>query len=92
MTKIAFDVDGTLIDDKDQPRHDILTMLRILSQYYDIIIWSGSGKDYAEMWSRRLFIDDIAEDVRVKPTKKDNTIDLAFDDEDVKLAKVNVKI
>lgn len=68
---IAFDVDGTLIKNSEEVRehgkvynddlpivHQINTLI-VLSTYKNIriVIWSGGGKQYAEMWGRRLGLD-----------------------------------
>lgn len=89
--QIYFDIDGTLIDIYDQPRDDILAMLKTLAKYHDIILWSGSGKDYAEMWSRRLFINNIVKECRAKE-KLSPPPELTFDDEKITLGIVNIKV
>jgi hypothetical protein len=68
---IAFDVDGTLIRNSEGERqhgvpnnndvpivHQINT-LQVLSTYKNvrIVVWSGGGKKYAEMWGARLGLD-----------------------------------
>lgn len=68
---IAFDVDGTLIrnveahrqhgvpNDNDVPIVHQINTLHVLSTYKNIkiVVWSGGGKSYAEMWGRRLGLD-----------------------------------
>ena len=44
----AFDVDGTLIDENDEPRQDIISVLRALMPYCDIVVWSGSRNQLRE--------------------------------------------
>lgn len=73
MSKVifAFDVDGTLIQNGSPDRqhgtvnegdvpivHQINT-LQVLSTYKNIkiVVWSGGGKQYAEMWGKRLGLD-----------------------------------
>lgn len=53
---IAFDVDGTLIDDQDRMNVRTVRLLTDLAHMknVDIVVWSGGGQDYAEMWVRRL--------------------------------------
>lgn len=53
---VAFDVDGTLIDDQDVPHLPTINLLVILASFknVEIVVWSGGGQDYAEMWVRRL--------------------------------------
>jgi phosphoserine phosphatase len=56
----AFDVDGTLIDDKDKAYYDIVNMVKTVARFKNVkvVIWSGGGKDYAEMNMRRLQLED----------------------------------
>ncbi len=56
---VAFDVDGTLLGKSDLAEEDIRTLLRILSRFRNVhvVVWSGSGKEYAEMRGRQLHID-----------------------------------
>lgn len=92
---ICFDVDGTLITYEDEPRWNIIDMLKTLSEKHKIIVWSGGGKDYAEVWVKRLFLQKYVSEVRMKPLREEDMledVDICFDDEDVKLATINVKI
>lgn len=103
---IAFDVDGTLATYSDKPRLDIIEMLRTLSKYHTIIVWSGGGKSYAEQWVRRLYLDEYVSACYTKPMgRRDKTImigkmemdskkyvDISFDDENVDIAKINIQI
>lgn len=78
---VAFDVDGTLIVD-DVPQVPIINTLQVLSKLTKnvrIIVWSGGGKDYAEMWGRRLGLDEYV----WKYMQKDRNVfpDIAFDDQ-----------
>ena len=87
--KIAFDCDLTLITHDDRPIYDNINVLRwVLAHNYDVIVWSGGGLSYAEMWVRRLGLEGL---VRVIE-KGSEEVDIAFDDEDVKLGKVNIKV
>jgi len=99
--KIAFDVDDTLIiprivagGDMDVPNYENIAIYKWFQQQgCYMIIWSGGGKDYARMWGEKLGLN--ADEYRDKSTNEesyDETIDVAFDDCDVKLAKVNVKV
>ena len=99
--KIAFDVDDTLIIpavatglDRDTPNYDTIALYRwFKAQKCYMIIWSGGGKDYAQMWGEKLGLQ--ADEYRDKSSNEesyDESIDICFDDCDVKLAKVNVKV
>jgi hydroxymethylpyrimidine pyrophosphatase-like HAD family hydrolase len=55
MAFIAFDVDGTLIDKDDEPRHKVIDLYRAFQALgHDMVIWSGGGIGYAELWKHRL--------------------------------------
>ena len=102
--KIAFDVDDTLIVPaialKDEPHpyigmhgavpnYDIIAIYRwFQSQGNHMIVWSGGGVDYARTWAEKLGLNP---DEVIEKTKAGD-IDIAFDDCDVDLAKVNVKV
>lgn len=97
--KIAFDVDDTLIipaivagTDRDIPNYDTIAIYNwFKAQGNYMIIWSGGGKDYAQMWGEKLGLK--ADEYRDKGKNSfDPEIDIAFDDCDVELAKVNVKV
>lgn len=100
--KIAFDVDGTLITlSNDRPRWDIVEMVHTLKKCgHTIIVWSGGGKDYADMWVRRLFLEGAVDEICAKPIiapslggkERAYYCDVAFDDEQVLLGRVNIKV
>jgi len=94
MLKIAFDVDDTLIIPsvagyaKDVPNYDTIALYRwFQAQGHYMIIWSGSGVDWAKTWAEKLGLkaDEF-------PRKGSIPVDIAFDDCDVKLGLVNVKV
>lgn len=93
--KIAFDVDDTLIIPsvvagfgRDTPNYDTIAVFHWLeAQGCEMIIWSGSGIDWATTWAEKL---GLSATIRVKEKSED--VDIAFDDCDVDLAKVNVKV
>lgn len=93
---IAFDVDGTLISYGDKPRRDIIQILVLLKGLGNrIIVHSGGGKDYAEMWVRRLFLEDYVDECRdksFKPGEIGEDVDLAFDDDLGKFGKLTIKV
>lgn len=85
---ICFDVDGTLIRLKDDtPRYEIIQLVQSFKKLgYTVYVWSGGGVDYAERWVYKLGLDvKVIGKGEIKP-------DLAFDDEDVKLGIVNLKV
>jgi hydroxymethylpyrimidine pyrophosphatase-like HAD family hydrolase len=86
--KVAFDVDGTLIDYTGKPRDDIIAMLVTLSNYCDVYVWSGGGIDYARHIGNRL---NLPESVRYIQKQK-GTIDICFDDQHVLLASKNIYV
>ena len=79
---IAFDVDGTLVSEDDVPSFQMINTLQVLSKLTKnvrIVVWSGGGEEYAEMWGRRLGLDEYV----WKYMAKDRTfhVDIAFDDQ-----------
>jgi len=96
--KIAFDVDDTLIVpsvatefDRDVPNYDTIAIYRwFQAQGNYMIIWSGGGDDYAKMWAEKLGLE--ADEYIAKDTRMKDEIDIAFDDCDINLAKVNVRV
>lgn len=87
---IAFDVDGTLIGlQNDSPRYEIIQVFLTLHNLgHNMVIWSGGGVDYAERWAFKLGLDWQTQIL----AKGSIVPDIAFDDEDVQLGKVNVKV
>jgi hydroxymethylpyrimidine pyrophosphatase-like HAD family hydrolase len=94
--KIAFDTDDTLLipsvatgSNVDTPNYDTIAVLKwFQAQGHTIIIWSGSGVEWAKRWAEKLGLGPC--EIRAKI--KDETVDIAFDDCDVDLAKVNIKV
>lgn len=91
--KIAFDVDDTLIipsvvtGARDVPNYETIAIFRwFQEQGNDMIIWSGSGLDWASTWAEKLGLN-----ARII-VKGSELVDIAFDDCDVTLGKVNVKV
>ena len=84
--KVGFDIDGTLVDENDRPIWETINILLwFVNTNADVICWSGGGPSYTETWVRRLGLDDK---VRVVP-KGSERVDVAFDDQPVKLGTVN---
>ena len=96
--KIAFDVDDTLIIPAvasglpiDTPNYETIAVYRFLqAQGNYMIVWSGGGKDYAERWAEKLGLKP--DEVMEKTTALKDKIDLAFDDCEIDLAKVCVRV
>lgn len=94
--KIAFDIDDTLIVPsvatgmgRDTPNYENIAIYRwFQAQGHEMVLWSGSGMDWAQTWGEKLGLQPFT--VRVKEAAED--IGIAFDDCDVKLAKVNVRV
>ena len=94
--KIAFDIDDTLIipsvvtGDRDVPNYETIAILRwFQAQGYEIILWSGSGEDWAKTWGEKLGLQPFI--TRPKMQHYDDVL-IAFDDCDVELAVANVKV
>lgn len=93
---VAFDVDDTLILppeatglDQDTPNYQTIAIYNwFKAQGCTMVVWSGGGVDYARMWADKLGLDP---DWVLKKEKRDD-IHIAFDDCDVNLAKVNIKV
>lgn len=109
MLTVAFDVDDTLVTyeyQRDEPNRPLINVLIWFHmQGHHVIVWSGGGKDYAEMWARRLMIDGMVE-CREKPrfmlskdtgelpllTRDRASVDICFDDREVFWGKVNIRV
>jgi len=94
--KIAFDVDDTLIipsvvtGARDVPNYETIAIFRWFeAQGCEMYIWSGSGVDWATTWAEKLGLNAT---IIPKHNPWNVPIDIAFDDCDVKLATVNVKV
>ena len=93
---IAFDVDGTLIKKsetgRDVPRYEIIHLLYIFQSLgYKVLVWSVGGKDYAHDWVEKLGLENVS--WAWKTEMADSWMpDIAVDDEEVTLGKVNIKV
>jgi hypothetical protein len=85
---VAFDVDGTLLDEDGWPRWDVRSVLIAMLSWCTIVVWSGSGADYAAMQGRRLFLPNGV----LYREKETGIADICFDDQDVTLAAINVYV
>lgn len=90
---VCFDVDGTLLDYESNPREDIVMLLKAVARNKSnrVVVWSGGGKQYAEVIARRLGIDSIIFDCWSKLNPQ-FPVDIAIDDEEVKLGKYNIRV
>lgn len=94
--RIAFDVDMTLIDEEGQPIVNNVVLLKQLSHYADIFVWSGGGTDYVIRRLKEIesWVEGI--DITVIPKTLDEGrkygIDISFDDQEVSLGKVNIQV
>jgi len=94
--KIAFDVDDCLLVpavalkcNVNTPNYEVIAIYKwFQSQGCDMIIWSGSGIDWAKTWGEKLGLAPF--EVRIK--QKSDDVDIAFDDCIVDLGKVNVRV
>ena len=94
---IFFDVDGTLIwpegipnELPDTPRYEVIQLFHAFERLgCRMFIWSGGGCDYAIRWRDRL---GLKASVITKGAVDPDIIDIAVDDEEVKLGIVNIKV
>lgn len=91
--RIAFDVDDTLIipsvvtGNRDVPNYETIAVFKWFeAQGNEMIIWSGSGLDWASTWAEKLGLN--AQIIR----KGSEPVDIAFDDMVVDLAKINIRV
>ena len=105
--KIAFDIDDTLwkvrireVDGRqvgDQvPDYDLIQVLKWFYNNGDnIFVWSGGGVDYAQQIVDKLGLTDMVQVIPKVALNDDSNpynIDIAFDDEETDLAKVDVHV
>lgn len=108
--RVAFDVDGTLInkdeEGRDVPRLDVLNLFSMFHKFKcDIYLWSGGGTQYAQQWAHKL---GIGRQVTVIPKENISVcsahlkltkdcpacyfIDIAVDDQEVNLGRLNMRV
>lgn len=93
--RIAFDIDDALIVpsvanglDRDTPNYENIAVLKwFQAQGHEIVLWSGSGVDWAQTWGDKLGLLPFR--VIQKGSEKP---DICFDDCDVELATINIKV
>ena len=55
---VAFDIDGTLINDEDEWRMQAVSLARgFTAAGATLWVWSFGGMEYARIWARRLAVD-----------------------------------
>jgi len=89
--RIAFDVDGTLINEQGIEHTKIAQLLMTLARMKNttIIVWSGGGRDYAQMYVDRMVLGKYVDIVMAKD--ENFHIDIAFDDQhEFSLADKNI--
>ena len=92
---VAFDVDGCLIHTigpkEDTPRYDVISIFNHFKRLgCRMVVFSGGGCDYAKRWMEKLGLECEIWSKEIVPGR--SLPDIVFDDEDVKLGKVNIKI
>lgn len=97
--KIAFDIDGTLRDNTDNTRDDVVanedirTLLRILDKFKntEIIVWSGSGELYARQVAAEIHVDQWVDRYASKLDHEAIQPDIAIDDiQDTAIGRMNL--
>lgn len=99
MLKVAFDIDDTLlvpsivgpngISGDNVPNYEVISVLRwFQAMGAEIVLWSGSGVDWAQRWGEKFGLEPFT----VRRKEKSEDIDIAFDDCIVDLGKVNMRV
>lgn len=94
--RVAFDIDDTILVPSvvmgfgnDTPNYETIALYKwFQKQGCEMILWSGSGQDWAKTWGEKFGLQPFT----VLQKEKRDDIDIAFDDCDVELAKVNIKV
>lgn len=95
MIKIAVDIDGTLYKESGEPNEILVKLIKACSKSedFDVIIWSGGGKDYAETKARLAGINDTYNVTYLSKINNPGDVDIAIDDVSTAfLAKLNLII
>lgn len=95
MIKVAFDIDDTLWKVRYRPHldqvpdYDLIQVLRWFYKNGDkIYFWSAGGVDYCQTIVTKLGLDDYGEVIEKGSMK----VDIAFDDAETSLGKVDVRV
>lgn len=94
--KVAFDIDDTILVPSvvlgfgnDTPNYETIAVYKwFQAQGCEMLLWSGSGADWAQRWGEKFGLQPFT--VRIK--QKADDVDIAFDDMEINLGKVNVKV
>ncbi len=106
MAKIAFDIDDTLykveyeeingemIPVRQVPDYEVIQLLITLFRFGNhIFVWSAGGMEYSMSICDKLGIRGMVQNI---PKDKRNAdaygIDITFDDQEVTLGKINIRI
>lgn len=100
MKKIVFDIDNTLykirLEQRDQvPDFDLIQVLKWFYNNGDeVYVWSAGGVDYAKTFVRKLGLDEYVTVIMKRDYKTDDEpeMDIAFDDCETNLAKVDILV
>jgi len=104
--KIAFDIDDTLWKaerDKDNPSYGMQVpdhdLIQVFKWFYNngdtLYIWSAGGVDYAQQIANKLGLGGmctIIPKVALHDASNPHKIDIAFDDCETNLARVDIKV
>ena len=101
MARVAFDIDDTLwkIDVKRKKQVPDYDLIQVLRWFYnngdDVFVWSAGGVEYAQVIVDSLGLTDMVTamaKVRLGDSSNPQSMDIAFDDCETKLAKVDILV
>lgn len=100
--KIAFDIDDTILipsvantgSKENIPNYEIIEIYRFFQrQGHHMILWSGSGVDWAQRWGEKFGLNPDEVRIKIRPNNEPwPDVDIAFDDCPVDLARVNIQV
>lgn len=90
---VCFDVDGTLFNTFGHVNPDVVNLIKLLSKYCIVYVWSGGGSAYAKQRARDAKVEEYIVDAISKlEVDQIGRPDITFDDQDYILSKVNIKV
>lgn len=103
MARIAFDIDDTIwkIDRKNKrqvPDYDLIQVLRwFVNNGDEVFVWSAGGQDYTQTIVDKLGLTDLVTVISKISSaklleKRYEGMDIAFDDCESNLAKVDIRV